>query len=167
MRKNSLSSRKLTTTLMKILGTGVFICTILLLLTLVLPKAFGYDTYNVVSQSMEPTIPKGSLILAKYKDPDTIEEGEIIVFYSNGVPVCHRVVNNNHFEGQITTKGDANDTEDPSILSYYNVIGVVERHVEGLGRIGAYISTYSGKLFIVELLAVGVLLHLFANRISS
>jgi len=167
MRKNSLSSRKLTAKLMKILGTGVFICTILLLLTLVMPKVFGYETYNVVSESMEPTIPKGSLILVKYKDPDSIEEGEIIAFNSNGVPVCHRVVLNNHFEGQITTKGDANETEDPNILSYYNVIGVVERHVENLGRIGAYLSTLSGKLFMIELIAVGILLHLFANRIDS
>ena len=166
MRKNSLGSRKLTATLMKILGTGVFICTILLLLILSLPKLFGFDTYNIVSGSMEPEIPVGSMVFVKTVDCHELQEGDIIVFYSNEVPVCHRVTENNTFSNTLITKGDANESEDFRATDYAEVIGIVKYHLPLFGNIGAYISTVSGKLLIVEVIAVCVLLYLFAQRLK-
>ncbi len=152
--------------LAKILGTGVFICTILLLLPIALPRMMGYSTYNVVSGSMEPEIPVGSIILVKPVDCLELKEGDIIAFNRENIVVCHRVVDNNTFEGKLSTKGDANDTEDFGILTYSDVIGLVEHHYPVLGSIGAYVSTASGKLLIVELLVVAVLMHIVADRIK-
>ncbi len=151
----------------RILGTGVFICTILLLLPLSLPRIMGYSTYNVVSGSMEPEIPVGSLILVKPVDCLELKENDVIAFYREDVVVCHRVLENNTFEGKLSTKGDANDTEDFGILTYADVIGIVENHYPVLGSIGAYVSTTSGKLLIFELLVVAALLHIVADRISK
>ena len=158
---------KVLVTIARILGTGVFICTILLLLPLALPRMMGYSTYNVVSGSMEPEIPVGSLILVKPVDCSELKTDDIIAFYRENIVVCHRVVENNTFEGKLSTKGDANDTEDFGVLTYADVIGIVEYHFPVLGSIGAYVSTTSGKLLIVELLVVAVLLHIMVDRIRS
>ena len=152
---------------MKILGTGVFICTILLLLVLTIPRFLGFDTFNIVSGSMEPEIPVGSMIFVKSVDCHELKEGDIIAFYSNEVPVCHRVMENNTFSNTLVTKGDANESEDFRATDYKEVIGIVKYHLPLFGNIGAYISTVSGKLLIVEIIAVCVLLHLIAERLNQ
>lgn len=44
------------------------------------PKLFGYQIYNVLTQSMEPAMPVGSAIYVKRCDPQALEQGEIITF---------------------------------------------------------------------------------------
>ncbi len=152
--------------LAKILGTGVFICTILLLFPIALPRIMGYQTFNVISGSMTPEIPVGSLILVEDIECRDLKQGDIIAFYSDEIVVAHRVVENNSFEGKISTKGDANPTEDFKIVEYDDVIGIVSHHYPFVGTIGAYLSSVSGKLLIVELLVIAVLLHVVADKIK-
>ena len=45
-----------------ILGTLILFSVILLCIPVTLPKLFGYQIYDVVSGSMEPEIPVGSVI---------------------------------------------------------------------------------------------------------
>ena len=153
--------------LCRITGTGVIICTVLLLGILTIPRLFGYQMFNVVSGSMEPEISKGSLIFVENTDPLMLKEGDIIAFNRSENVVCHRVVDNNTFSAILTTKGDANEIEDPDTVNYADLIGIVKSHVPSLGGVGAYISTFSGKLLCVELLVVGIIFHLIAERIKS
>ena len=58
---------------------------------------FGYSLFRVVTGSMEPTIPTGSLILMKHVDMDVIELEDIICFKAQdtaifGKMMTHRVV---------------------------------------------------------------------------
>ena len=166
MSKRKKQSQKILVSIAQILGTGALICTILLLFLLSLPRFIGYETYNVISCSMEPEIPVGSLILVKEIDPYDLVSGDIIAFDDNGSVICHRVVVNNVFEKKITTKGDANPIEDPKTLLYENVIGLVTFHVSDLGMIGAYFSTLSGKLVLVEIMIIGILLRVVADKVK-
>ena len=50
---------------------------------LVLPGIFGYHMYHVLSGSMEPEMPVGSLIYVHEEKPEDIEEQDIIAFYSS------------------------------------------------------------------------------------
>ena len=52
------------------------------------------------------------------------------------------------------------------MLLYDDVIGLVTRHIPVLGLIGAYFSTSAGKLVLFELLVIGILLHIVADRIK-
>ena len=99
--------------------------TIVLCLMLAVPKIFGISSYTVLTGSMEPTIPVGSLIYVKAVDPQTLIEGDVAVFYDgqSTIPVTHRVVENLTGEGQIITKGDANAQEDIAPIPYPNVVG--------------------------------------------
>ena len=76
------------------LGTVLLTVLILACIPLTLPKAFGFQMYTVISGSMEPAIPTGSLVYVRYEEPDTIVKDDVIAFYSNnadGSIITHRV----------------------------------------------------------------------------
>ena len=68
-------------TVCSLLGTILLIVLILGCIPLTVPKAFGYNIYTVISGSMEPAIPVGSLVYVKYQEPETIQKKDVIAFY--------------------------------------------------------------------------------------
>ena len=168
--KSKKLNKKLQKTLVlfsRILGIIVILSVVLLLIPLTLPRLMGYETYNVVSGSMEPEIPVGSLLLVKSVDPYEIEEDDIITFYSNGTVVSHRVVRNNSFEKTFTTKGDANDKADLSDITYNQVIGVMKYHIPRMGQVLMILDTGMGKMLMICLAACGALLVIIGNRLDT
>ena len=117
-------------------------------LILVIPKLAGYDAYVVVSGSMEPNIPVGSIVYSKETDPAQLQTGDVIVFImpSRGTtPITHRVVSNDTNKGEIVTKGDANEHEDAAPVTYDNVIGKVAAHIPRVGFTAAMFTRNNAK----------------------
>lgn len=150
-----------------IIGTLLIIAAIVLCLMLAVPRLLGIQSYTVLTGSMEPSIPVGSLIYAKYTEPQTLAEGDVIVFNDSNasIPVTHRVVENNTQEGQLITKGDANAQEDFAPISYYDVLGKVLLHIPVLGRFLAPLGTLTGKIGMLAIIAAGLLLSALGRRI--
>ena len=69
----------------------------------------------VMSGSMSPTINTGDLSIIRLDYKYQPEIGDIVYFDLAGHPTLHRVTE--YTQGRITTKGDANDAFDDSILS--------------------------------------------------
>lgn len=63
------------------LGTVMLILLVLACVPLTAPRIFGYEIYTVISGSMEPAIPTGSLVYIASTDPEEIREGDVIAFY--------------------------------------------------------------------------------------
>lgn len=100
------------------------------------PKFFGIVPYVILSGSMEPGIPTGSVVYIDTHDKD-VHEGDIIAFQSGagkGAMVTHRAVKIND-DGTITTKGDNNEVEDLAPLSPEYVVGKYTFHIPKLGAI--------------------------------
>ena len=95
-----------------------------------LPMPFGFGGAVVLSGSMEPTIPIDALIIVK--ETEHYEVGDIVVYQSGKMPVVHRIV---ALDGEaVTTRGDANNTEDaPIALS--QVKGKVIARLPGVGKV--------------------------------
>ena len=57
-------------------------------------RVMGYQIFNVISGSMEPTYSVGDLLYVKDVDPDGIKVGDVITFVLNEdlVVATHRVV---------------------------------------------------------------------------
>ncbi len=74
----------------------------------------GYSAFEVVTGSMSGSIEIGDVILVKLIEPsEPVAEGDIVVFTQNTTLVTHRIIK---VDGnQITTKGDANNTQDDPI----------------------------------------------------
>lgn len=150
--------------LCNVIGTLMLLVVIAAALPLTIPNFMGYDVYNVVSGSMEPTIPVGSIIYVKQIDPADIYSGDIIAFHSGDSVIMHRVTQNKVVEGTFTTKGDANNGEDMGEVPYEDLIGIVVRHIPILGQLLILFGSTFGRICMVCFAACGALLNILGGR---
>ena len=152
------------------IGTILLILAIVACLGLSIPRFAGIEQYVVISGSMEPEIPVGSMVYSAQTDPSTLEPGDIIVFYSTetgSTPVTHRVVENHVADGELITKGDANAQNDLSPVIYANVLGKLVLHVPMLGYIAAPMGTMMGKVAMGCVILAAYLLTVVGSKLSG
>ena len=82
--------------LCSVLGTLILLGVIAAFLPLTVPRLMGYEIYEVVSGSMEPEIPVGSILYVEETPPEEIEAGDVIAFMRNDTVVSHRVEENRY-----------------------------------------------------------------------
>ena len=153
--------------LCNVLGTLILCSVILACLPVTLPKVMGYEIYNVVSGSMEPELPVGSVVYVEAVEPEDIQAEDIIAFQSGESVITHRVVRNQTVEGEFTTKGDANAEADRNAVPYEMLIGKVVLHLPVLGAILAILTSTLGKLYVLCYAACGAMLHILAGRMRD
>lgn len=159
-RKNPLS------TAARILGTFLLILVVAVCIPLTIPRFFGYQIYSVISGSMEPEIPVGSLVYIGTMEPEDAQEGDVVAFYGardSASIITHRVVENRVFMGELITKGDANREADMNPVPYENFIGRVEHSFPGAGTFAELFTSHMGKITAGGLIAAAILLHMLAN----
>ena len=148
------------------LGTLLLIVLVVACLPLTVPKVIGYQMYTVISGSMEPSIPTGSLVYIKGMEPQDVVDGDVIAFYgghdSNAI-ITHRVVKNRVVMGEFITKGDANDKEDMNPIPYSNFLGRVELSLPVVGGLAQMLTSLEGKIAAATLIGLAVILHAIAS----
>lgn len=152
------------------LGILVILIVIVLCAALVVPEFCGYRIYNVVTGSMAPTIPMGSIIYVSSVKAEEIQEDEVIAYYSSleeGGVITHRVVKNDLVNGNFITKGDANEKEDPTPVSYDYLIGKVVFSVQLFGNALAAMTSTAGKIAAACSVALGAVLNLLGNYVKD
>lgn len=149
---------------LRILGNCIIIFVIVACLPLVIPKLIGMEEYNVITGSMTPEIPIGSMVYVKPVDFNELSEGDVIAFDVGASIVTHRIVEIDSSQRLITTKGDANPANDFMPVSYANVRGKVVAHYPYIGNLAALITEPSGKIAAFILLIVGVLLSSIGEK---
>lgn len=151
------------------LGTVLLIILVALCLPLTVPRVLSYDIYTVVSGSMEPAIPTGSLVYIEDAQPEDIEEGDVIAFYGardSAAVITHRVVENNTLMGQFTTKGDANEKADVNPVDYDNFIGKVVLSIPWLGNAAQLFTSSQGKAAAGGVIIAALLLHVIGSLLE-
>ena len=152
------------------LGTALLIVLILICLPLTVPRTFGYRIYAVITGSMEPAIPTGSLVYIKGISPEDVEEEDIIAFYSSmdsASIITHRVVANSKIMGEFITKGDANETKDMNPVPYDDYIGKVTLTVPGVGSITQAFAGTASKLAAISIIGLAMVLLIIASVIDK
>jgi len=132
-----------------------------------LPKLFGYQIYNVLTQSMEPAMPVGSAIYVKRCDPQALRQGEIITYRlseATGLVETHRVVENDTQAKQLITKGDANALPDVDPVSYERVVGKVVVCIPVLGTVSEMLHSGPGVTACVAIFALAIILWTLADK---
>ena len=141
--------------IMRFIGLVIVGIIIIISVLLILP----FDKYVIQSGSMEPALPVGSIIYVSNEKPENIKTGDIITFFANrnsDVPTTHRVIENDTVKRQFITKGDANEKEDITPISWLFYIGKVAFHVPMIGFVLASLTTVNGKIFLISGLMVGI-----------
>ena len=125
-------------------------------------RLVGFQVFNVVSGSMEPTYSVGDLLYVKTVDPDSVKVGDVITFVLNEdlVVATHRVVRIDAENRHFYTKGDANDTEDKAPVHFNNLIGVPQFSIPLLGYVSNYIQNPPGTYVAIGAV-VALLLAVF------
>lgn len=128
---------------------------------LLLPKLFGVQTLAVISGSMEPGIPVGSIVFTQeVGEPEKLEEGDVITYVlGSGTYVTHRITENHIEKQEVITKGDANEAEDASPVSYTQILGKCLFHLPLLGYISIYVKTPIGIAVICGIIILLILLN--------
>lgn len=134
---------------------------------LIIPKLMGYEEMAVLTGSMEPNYPVGSLIFVKEIDPDQLEVGDVITYrLDSDTVVTHRIVEIDKEAQRVTTKGDANSSNDGSPVSYSEIVGKAHFKIPYLGYVSMNIKTPKGIMAICGVL-IAIILLTFLPEIFS
>ena len=123
-------------------------------------RLVGITPYAVLSASMTPVYPVGSLVYVRSVDTADIIVGDAITFTHDSVTITHRVVAVDSQTGEFTTKGDANDTPDAVPVSPAEVVGKVAFSLPLLGYAAEYLLQPPGLYAALAGVAVLLLLVL-------
>ena len=109
---------------------------------------------TVVSGSMEPHLPLGSLVVVVPRDANTVRTGDVITFNPPDDPsrtVTHRVVDVRvGTEPQVRTRGDANPVADPWTLQFPDHRAwVVVADAPALGRPWLWLAQPAHRLLVL------------------
>lgn len=111
---------------------------------------FGLHAYTVLTGSMEPTLPVGSII---YTFPSkTYSVNDVISFKtSNNIFITHRIVEKiTHPDGVVyRVKGDANNVVDTDMVSESAISGKAITLIPFLGYVVFFIKTIPGFIAFV------------------
>jgi signal peptidase len=126
----------------------------------------GWQLQSVLSGSMSPTYPVGSLLVVAQIDPSDVEPGMAIAFEDPADTariVTHRVVRAAATADlAFIMKGDANATVDPRAVPARLVRGRVLWHVTALGAVLDWLQW--PRSFLVLVVIPAVLLTLMEGR---
>lgn len=102
----------------------------------VVPRVIGWEPRAVLTGSMAPALPKGSVVLAASVDgADELPDGSIVVVRDDAEPggvYVHRVVGRDD-EGRLVTRGDANLIPDRRHVEPDAVVGKVRAVLPAVG----------------------------------
>ena len=153
--------KKLTLRLCALLSAVLLSIMALLAGALIVPALLGYREMAVLSGSMEPTVPVGSIVYVRPLPGEKLAPGDICTYcMADGETfVTHRVVSLDRQKQTLITKGDANNTADGEI-AFANVYGKAMFHLPWLGLLVMGVRTPRGILAVTGLLAAIFLLNL-------
>lgn len=148
--------------LMKNITSCMVVAAVLLAFLISGIRILGFQVYGVLTGSMAPTYPVGSLIYVKSVDTSELRVQDVITFsLPPNTIVTHRIVEmvpdeNNPSIIRYRTKGDANNDVDASLVSAGNIIGKVMFAVPQLGYFANYIQEPPG--IYVAILVCGLMI---------
>lgn len=107
----------------------------------------GYNYKTVLTGSMEPAIPVGSIIITK--EQSSYEMEDIISFQEEGAIITHRIISIDR--ERYITKGDANNVADTEEVQQKQILGKVILTIPLLGYLVMWLMSPVGiiSLFII------------------
>lgn len=147
------------------LSAGLLAFVLLLgVLVIVVPAATGSTPMTVLTGSMEPTYPPGTLVIVKPLDAQDIRIGDAITYQiesGRDAVVTHRVIAiSQSTDGGVrfTTKGDANGAADAAEVEPVQIRGKIWYSVPWIGYVNNLLSG-EARVWLIPALAIGLFLY--------
>ena len=128
----------------------------------------GFKAYIITTNSMEPTIKIGDVVICKEANEEEIKDGDVITFSKDGgVITTHRVTKIEETESGnkiYVTKGDNNTLEDEEKIESKEVKGKMTATIPKLGKI---IKLCTNNVIILVILLVILILYFIKILINE
>lgn len=116
-----------------------------------------FGAYVIISPSMVPNINVLDAVVTMRTDADKLKKNDVITFVSqdprhSGITVTHRIVGIKKTESggyAYRTKGDNNNVEDQTLVSYDKVIGKVMLRIPYIGYLQQLLNTQFGWIVVI------------------
>lgn len=141
---------------------GVFYITQIKLFNNDYANLLGYTFFEVATGSMSPTINVGDVVIVKITKE--VNENDIIVFKEENNFITHRLIQKE--EGQIISKGDANNSEDKSITED-SILGKVITIIPQIGNWRKAILSPEVISLILILIVLLIISFIYSARVEG
>jgi len=130
----------------------------------------------VESQSMEPTLYRGDLVVVRAVDPATLQVGDIVIYNSSSlpgvsgdVPIVHRIISISFESGErrFITKGDNNSVSDREYRTDEDIFAKVIGRVRYLGFITLLLISGYGLTSIIALIVIFFVTSVLCDNLAS
>lgn len=150
--------------------TTVVVAVLLVIATTLvyLSGRMGFNVHTVISDSMNPTLDVGTMVVSKMPDVNTLDVGDVIIFKPVSVgekPIIHRIVAiNKSNPPSFQTKGDnpammVDEWEVPAA----NIIGKMEFSSPLAGYITGFFTTQIGLILALIVPALILIIMVFKS----
>ena len=134
-----------------------------------LPSFFGYTPLTVLSNSMQPHLQSGDLILIRQVEFKDVEVNDVITFKESDTKfITHRVIDVREQNRQVgfVTKGDNNNVEDSMIVMKDHLVGKQVALIPKLGYFSNFASGPLGFLLFITIPLTGYICISVYERLS-
>jgi len=135
------------------------------------PSVLGLTPMVVLSGSMsgeaEDHIEVGDLVFVGRAAPEELEVGDVIAYMNGGATVTHRITaidTNTDGDLLFTTKGDANNAEDPTPVTEEQLVGIYRWRIPKVGDFALFLQTPLGMLLFVGVPVLAFLIYDIIRR---
>jgi len=159
--------------LLKNLSTGMVLAAVAIAFLIAGVRIFGLQVFGVLTGSMEPAYPTGSLIYVQKTNPNELRVNDVIIFsLSPNVIATHRIVElvpdeNNPSVVRFRTKGDANNDVDASLVSAGNIIGKALFAIPQMGYLASYIQQPPGLYVAILVCALMIAFVFYTDSLEN
>lgn len=125
-----------------------------------IPRIGNISVFNIISESMEPTINVNDLIVIKKIDQAEIANGDIITYKrKDDSIVTHRIVKiSKGNENTYTTKGDNNEIEDDETIKHSQVYGKYLFKIKGIGNFVEDLQKNNGLISVILIIIIFIII---------
>ena len=139
---------------------------VMCMILLYVPRIFHVIPQIVLSGSMEPEIPVGSIVyIAQKIPPENIKERDIIAYQrGNQIQVLHRVLQVDEEKKAFQTKGDANEKADPGMVAFSQYRGKQVFSIPYLGYGADFLQKGYGRNWLLVGIVLLIVMDFLWNR---
>ena len=123
---------------------------------------FGYKSYIIKTNSMEPTIKINDVVITKKVEKQDLKIGDVITFLKKGEVITHRITQIED-NSKYTTKGDNNNIEDTFKIDYQDIEG---KHILTIPYLGAIVRALDNKIVFLIITLI-ILIFMFITIINQ
>lgn len=150
-------------------------CVLVIVVAVVVPRLAGATPYTVLTGSMQPDLPPGTLVVVKLVDPEDLRTGDVVTIQLQSGKsgfVTHRVVAvGTSLDGDLsfTTQGDANEVPDGDVRNPEQIRGKLWYSVPYLGHVNTALtgSQRQTAVYVVAAALLGYATWMFLGAVRG